>query len=438
MNLKGLHDKLQTALKAARDICDAVDQGNRDFTDEERQQVKGYLDEAANVKKQIKDAKADQDLRQQIIDLGAGIDESQRQPADSTPRLLGEAPAKGKTLGEQFTEAQAFKDWLHLNAPNGVIAEGKKGLLSPPIEFKDLLRLERKTLVTGDSSTSGGAFVQTDYTGIYEPLGRRPFTLRDLISIRTTQSDTVEFVRQTAKVTQSVPVAEANVTTYSGATGEVEGEKPEGAMAFEKVTATVKTIACWVPATKRALADVAQLRGLIDQELRDDLQEDWEDECVGGDGSGEHLTGIEHTSGVLSQAWDTDLLTTARKAVTAVRVTGRARPTAWLAHPNDAETIDLLKDGENRYYYGGPQQGGNLQLWRYPVVECEAVTEGQAILGDFRKAVFWDREQATIQVSDSHSDFFIRNMVAILAEMRGCFALIRPSAFVKVDLTSGS
>lgn len=209
-------------------------------------------------------------------------------------------------------------------------------------------------------------------------------------------------------------------------------------MAFEKVTSAVKTIAVWVPATKRALSDVAQLRGIIDQELRDDLNEDLEDEMVDGSGSGEHFEGILHTSGVLEQDFDTDILTTARKAVTAVRTLGRARPTAWLVHPNDAETIDLLKDDQGRFYYQGPQAGGVTQLWRYPVVECEACTEGQAILGDFRKAVLWDREQATIQVSDSHSDFFIKNLVAVLAELRAAFALIRPSAFIKVDLTSGS
>jgi HK97 family phage major capsid protein len=425
MNLKELHEKLQTALKAASTICDAVDKDEREFTAEERQQVKGHLEEAAKLKKQIEGAKGDADLRKTIAELGEGIELASK----DGNKLAAEAAGRGKTLGEQFVEAQAFKDWLS-RFPNGRIPDSVKGLMSPPIAFK--------TLLTGLSDTSAGAFVQTDYTGIYEPLGRRPLVLRDLITRRTTTSDTVEFVRQTAKVTQAVPVAESNVTTYAGSTGEVSGEKPEGAMAFEKVTATVKTIAVWLPATKRALSDAAQLRGLIDDELRADLEEDLEDEIVDGDGTGEHFTGILNTSGVLSQAWDTDIFTTTRKALTAVRVTGRAKPTAWLIHPNDNETIDLLKDGQNRYYYGGPFSDREGLLWRLPRVECEAVTEGEAILGDFRKAVIWDREQASISVSDSHSDFFIRNMVAILAELRAAFGLVRPSAFCKVDLLAGS
>jgi hypothetical protein len=43
---------------------------------------------------------------------------------------------------------------------------------------------------------------------------------------------------------------------------------------------------------------------------------------------------------------------------------------------------------------------------------------------------------ANILVSDSHSDFFIRNLVAILAEMRAAFGVLRPAAFVEIDLTA--
>jgi len=32
----------------------------------------------------------------------------------------------------------------------------------------------------------------------------------------------------------------------------------------------------------------------------------------------------------------------------------------------------------------------------------------------------------------------VRNMIAILAEMRAAMGIIRPSAFVEVDLTAGS
>jgi HK97 family phage major capsid protein len=233
-------------------------------------------------------------------------------------------------------------------------------------------------------------------------------------------------------------VPESNVTDYTGATGEVSGEKPEAAMTFLKVQETVKTIAVWIPATKRALSDVAQLRGLIDDELRADLNEELENQMLNGDGTGENFTGLNNVSGVLAQAFTTDLAVTARKAITNLLLNGKQMPTAWLLNPQDWEAFDLMTDTNGRYYWGGPMAQGPRTLWGVPVAQSFFQTQGTGWLGNWTKAVLWDREQANISVSDSHSDFFIRNMVAILAELRAAFGIIRPTAFCEVDLESGS
>lgn len=425
-----MHEKLQAELIAARNICDAVEKAGREFTTDERNQIEGHMKAAKELKDKLKAAKDDQALRQMLTELGEGIALEERERGKG-----GVAPGRGRTLGQQFVDSAEFKAWMKQIAPNGRIPDQLKGLQSPPVEFKTLF----KTLITGASDTSAGAFVETDYTGIYEPLGRHERTLLDLVSPGATDSDVVEFVRQTAQVTQSTPVQEANVTTYAGSTGQISGEKPEGASTWEKVTANVKTIAVWIPATKRALADASQLRSLLDQELREDCLEELEDQIINGDGTGENFTGILNTAGVLTQAWTTDLITTTRKAITAVRVTGKARGAlAWVVNPTDAETIDLLKDGNNRYYWGGPLAAGERRLWGAPIVENNQVDQGKAILGQWNKAKLWDRQAATISVSDSHSDFFIRNMIAILCELRAAFGVIRPSNFVIVDMESGT
>jgi HK97 family phage major capsid protein len=109
---------------------------------------------------------------------------------------------------------------------------------------------------------------------------------------------------------------------------------------------------------------------------------------------------------------------------------------AYLMHPLDWEAFDLLKDGEDRYYFGGPTVLGNPRLWGLPVIESEACTQGVGFVGDFRQVIIWDREQTTIRMSDSHSDFFVRNMVAILAELRAAMGVFRPAAIVELDLTA--
>lgn len=426
--MKQLQEKLAVVLKAARDICAVAEAEERDLTADERGVVAKQIEEAKGLKEQIKQAKSDADLIASIAAMGEGIELA----GGGVPPTAVQAAAKG-TIGERFIQSKGWQEWIS-RFPNRVIPEGAKGLMSPPVEFKGLL----KTLITGDSATSAGAFVEPDYTGIYEPLGRRPRSLLDLIPRASTTSDTVWFVRQTTRVQQATPVAEANVTDYTGATGEVSGEKPEGAMAFEQVSMPVKTVAVWIPATKRALSDAAQLRSIIDLELREDIQEELEEQIYDGDGAGENFTGITNTANVLTQAWDTDIFRTTRLAKLAVETTGLSEPTAFVMHPNDWAEIELSRDGENRYYYGGPMSIGDKRLWGLPVVTSMALDEGVALVGNWRKARLWDRESATISMSDSHSDFFIRNMIAVLCELRAAFALIRPTAFCKIDVSSGS
>ncbi|WP_374159084.1 phage major capsid protein [Mycobacterium sp. G7A2] len=344
---------------------------------------------------------------------------------------------RAKSLGLQIVESPQFKSLM--DGFGGRVPSGTR-VQSAPIPIK--------SLITGASSTSGGAFVVNERTDIVEMLGRKQLTIRDLVSVRRTGSDAVEYVRETSHTNNAAVVAEATssgaptaeadtdtgAVTFTNAVG--GGYKPEGAWAYEVVTANVKTIAEWVPITKRALADVAQLEGLINDELAKDVKDAEEAQILVGDGSGENFTGINGTSGVQTQAWATDFFTTTRKALTKARTVGRVNPTAWVLNPADAEALDLLKDGENRYYFGGPYGVGPRTLWGVPVVESENQTSGTGLLGDFSKAVIWDREQTSVTMSDSHADFFIRNMIAVLAEERLAFGVTRPTAFVSVDLTA--
>lgn len=428
--------EMQEKWKGIQGIRDLVVKEEREFTEDEKTLVEKTLDEVRDIELQVKAEQENEALIDQINDFSDLFE-----PGKKGGDRPGQPPKQREqsSLGAEFANSPIWQGWLK-QFPNGRIPEGARGITSPPVEIKSLLRraLQQKTLLTGASDVSAGAFVQTDYTGIYEPLGRWPLQVLDLISRRTTMSDTVEFVRQTAQVTQSVPVPESNVTTYSGATGEVSGEKPEATMTFLKVQEVVKTIAVWIPATKRALSDVGQLRGIIDDELRADLFEELENQVLNGDGAGENFTGLTNTAGVLAQAFNTNIAVTARQAITNLLINGRQNPTGWLLHPQDWEAFDLLTDNNGRYYWGGPMAMGPRTLWGLPVAQSYLLTQGTGWLGNWAKAVLWDREEATVSVSDSHADFFIRNMVAILAELRAAFGIIRPTAFVEVDLESGS
>lgn len=327
-----------------------------------------------------------------------------------------------KTAGDTFISDPVIAAWL--KQFEGRLAD-RLGSDGPAVALK--------ALVYSGSTTTGGPFVWSDQRrDLVVPAPFRPFTLLDLIRRLDTTSDTIEYVRITGYTNAAAPVAEA-----TAATG-VTGLKPESAMLTAKVTDRVRTIAHWIPATTRVLSDAPQIRSIIDQFLRDGLQEELEDQVIAGNGAGENLPGILNTPGLTAQpyvATGTPLLTTTRKARTAVRVVGRAVPTAYVFHPADWEALDLLQDAENRYYFGGPREMMTPRLWGLTVAESEAMPPGRALCGDMRQCVLWDRMQTAIYVGTINDDF-IRNLIRILAEMRAGFGVLRPAAIVDIDLTA--
>jgi HK97 family phage major capsid protein len=70
-------------------------------------------------------------------------------------------------------------------------------------------------------------------------------------------------------------------------------------------------------------------------------------------------------------------------------------------------------------------------------VSTNAIAKGTVLVGDFtRGSAVHDRQNASIRISDSHSDFFTKNLWALLAEVRIAQSILRPNAFVRLDLYS--
>ncbi len=421
-NLKELREDGHKAIAAMQAISDKAKAEKRNLNADEQAQVaeqKSFYDAAVAA---IKEAEASENLMDMIGNLeGVGA-------------LAGVNEKRGRkgTAGQNFVESKQWRDFMAQNG--GHIPDSRRGINLPSVDAPELGR----KLFTGGDVTSAGAFVLPEDTGLVEMEGRHPYAVRGLVSVRTTLSDAVEFVRQTLQFDAAEPVPEANVAVPTGATGEIDGQKPYASGSFERVSEAVRVIAVWTAATKRALSDAGQVRGIIDQELRGDLADQLEYQLLHGDGSGENLRGISNTPGVLVQPFVTDMIQTTRKAITRLRVYGKQLPTAFVMNPEDWEAFDLMQDAEDRYYWGGPTSQGSPTLWGVPVVQSFHLAPGTAYLANWSKAVIWDRQQTTITVTDSHSDFFTRNLVAFLAEMRLAFGVIRPSAFVEIDLGAGS
>lgn len=447
MGIEQIKDELRAHLTQARDIAAEAEKAGREYTDEERGKLQELMAKAQGCKERLEKAKADSAVKDAMKGLGDEIGLNEKSGDRVTPSGLI-VPGR-KSIGQAYVESAEYQELLK-SAPGGQFTKQHR-VNSRPVGFKHLTKPQgSKALVTGASDTSGGAFVRADDLGLQvglEPF-MRPLTLRQLVTNGTTQSDSIEYVRVTGVTNNAAPVPEATSaapidgTTVTNAAG---GLKPESGLAVQRVSTPVRTIAHWIPVTKRALSDAAQMMTLIDSFLEYGLEEELEDQMIAGDGTGENFEGLANVSGVQTQAFVADpagrpegfgLLLAMRRAKTKVRLAG-ARANGYVINPADLERLDEIATGQDVFYFGGPSGANDTRpLWGLPVIESEAVPAGTAYCGDFTRAILWDREQATITTTDSHADFFVRNLVAILAEMRAAFGVIQPNAFVEIDLAT--
>lgn len=246
-------------------------------------------------------------------------------------------------------------------------------------------------------------------------------TVGDLMLQGTTNSNSIQYYEQTTRTNAAVEVAEGSV-------------KPEAAIDFTLRTDPVETIAVWLPVTKQALEDVPFLESMIREELRFMVEQREELQLLVGNGTTPNISGILDRSGIQTQAKGADSTPDAIfKAITLVRNTGFAEPTAIVLHPNDWQGIRLLTTTDGIYIWGPPSQAGADTIWGLPVRVTSNLTENTGLVGAFRPYAKRVRRSAVeVTLSTEHDTYFIYNKVAILAEERLALQVTRPAAFATV------
>ena len=340
-----------------------------------------------------------------------------------------------KSIGQMFLESAEFKSLA--NGRNGAnmaspwnVAASLTGQL---YSVKDVY----SALPTG----TPGSFGTIQRDPIVTPPTRTK-RVRDLFPARTTSAAVIEYFRQIGFTSVNNPTTNSASMVADRAAGNATfGLKPQSTFSFVGEQAPVRTLAHWEAAHRNVLADEPQLRSIIDNELMYGLRLREDQQILTGAGTGEDLTGILNTSGVQQYAWsDGETAPVADTKADAIR---RAATLAYLAyyeptgivlHPSDWEDIELTKDSNGQYLVAvSVAMGGEPRVWRMPVVDTPAMPIGKALVGAFGTgAQLYDREQASIRISEQHSDFFVRNAIVVLAEQRLALAVKRPEAFVEV------
>jgi len=321
-------------------------------------------------------------------------------------KLVARAPgAQGpKSAGMQMVESDAFKAYIKAG-------DFRKSFSFPCAAVVD---------ITSDPARAGDLIAPDRQGGIVQPPVRR-LTVRDLITPGTTNSNLIQYVKETGFQNLAAPVSETTA-------------KPQSDITYDLIASPVKKLATYIKASTEILQDAAMLQSSIDGRLRYMLAFVEEAQLLKGSGVGNNLNGIytQATAYAAPITVPTPTVIDVLRLMMLQAELAEYPATGVVLHPSDWAAMELAKDTLGRYIIGNPQGSIAPSIWGRPVVATQAMTVDTALVGAFRLgAQVFDRQQANVQVATENEDDFIKNMVTILIEERLGLAVYRPEAFIK-------
>jgi hypothetical protein len=439
---------LRTALNEQIAIMDGVSSEfqiegkNVTVTEDQANKYRNALAEAEKIRGVLEPLERGTELKSWADGLDSGSVSTQ--VAAGMAEAMRAAGMEEKSLGELFTASEEFK----------ALQGGANGLNMPSafqLETTDLggFGMGRKAVFTGLSPTFTNLGFGRSQRDPMVPRAQRVMRVRDLFPVAQTDANLIEFFRiigfganrldlTSGARTVRERAAADGVSAPTGTATDTFGLKPKSNLKFESAQAPVRLIAHYEVAHRNVLADEPQLQSTINNELLYGLRLEEDKQILTGDGTGENLLGVLNTpniqtytqgAGAAGESKADAMRRAATKAILAYYP-----PSGYVLHPYDWEDVELTKaTGDGQYVMAtNVAVGAEARAWRQPVVESPAMPEGTFLTGAWGLgAQLYDRAQASIRIADQHADFFIRNAVAILAEMRLALAVKRPESFVK-------
>jgi HK97 family phage major capsid protein len=380
-----------------------------------------------------------------VYDLGRKNVQERLGAVDTSDALakVKERNAELKALGEALAQAELIETAAQMGERDRMMAAPVGGVMQHPTSTKartfgemvvgmkeyqavDLKRrgsgvnvyLEDVGLKTLMETTAGFA-PEAPRTGLLVEAVTRPIQVLDLIPSRPISQNADKYMEETTR-------------THSAA------EKAEGAAYAESVfvwterSQLVEKITDSIPVTDEQLEDASQVASLLDSRLRFGLRQRLDLQVLVGDGTSPNLKGIlDHSIGTQAKGADPTFDAT-YKALTAVRVTGRAFPNAFIFHPNDWQDVRLTRTADGQYIMGHPSQPGATTLWGLPVAVSDAITENTALAGDFANFCYIS-ERRGVEVAVGYvGDQFKEGKRTIRADLRCAMTVTRAAAFCKI------
>jgi len=266
-----------------------------------------------------------------------------------------------------------------------------------------------------------------------------PLTVLDLVTMATTDSTSVRWVREKAFTSAAAEVAETTESTKA------TNAKGESTLEIEPVTFDVTTIAHWLPASKQSIRDIAGVRSLIDAKLEWGLRRRLAAQIINGNGNTPNLKGVCNTAGIghVNRSGSTakSLIEDLYDAAVVVADAYGETPNVGFVSRADYKKLRFARGdeggaGTGSFIFGPPTAFNPIEVEGCLILPNFDLPAGMSVVGVWREYGVWMHEGVSIALSDSHNDYFIRNLVAILAELSCAAGAMETAAFCEISAAS--
>jgi HK97 family phage major capsid protein len=351
----------------------------------------------------------------ELDDLGSELEQAELREVKDSAREREDArnaPTRGgtalvsvtderETLGTRWTKSAAYQAYKK-NGSFGITASVDMGL---------------KTLF----QTSAGFPPESIRSGLIVPKADLSLAeILDLVPAFPLAQPAFVYMEETVRVHAAAETAEGQ--TY-----------PESTFEYAQKNSPAQKIGDSLPVTDEQLEDEGTMASLLDQRLRYGVRKRLASQIMAGNGVGTNLRGVLNTGGIQTQAKGGDsTMAAAFKALTKVRFTGDAEPSAFVFHPNDWQDVILAQETTGAFIWGHPAFAPLTRLWGLAVAVSTGITENTGLVGDFPNFSRLDEKRGIEVQIGFVADQFKQGQKTIRADVRTAFTVLRPAAFCTI------
>ena len=257
-----------------------------------------------------------------------------------------------------------------------------------------------------------------------------PFSMEALLPSTTTSSNAIEFTKEASFTNSAAEAAEGT-------------EKGESALTWSLVNMPVSTVAHWIKISKQLAADAPALAAYVNTRMAYGVNQKVDVQLVVGDGTAPNISGTYDSGnftahGIANAALGSTFkkFVLIRKVIADLYAAGFPAD-AIVLNPADwaAMEIELMTTAAGQTLYS-VSEGGQPRLFGLPVIQAIGMAADTFQVGRFSEAyMVYNREGVTVEMSDSDSDNFTKNLITLRAERRLALATEKPAAVRGGDLT---